>query len=986
MMTKQTDSTTTTTTTTTSSPTTVGKLQKTSYDSTFFTGQMKQQQDGINNTEENALEEYSILTREFPPVPKQQQHMNNDDESNGSSLGTPNSISSDSPVNDDDASCSSPPTTVVPPPHNHINTQIRQRRGVNSNSSTPSSTKSSPADDNNVVVTPPIPSSFYGYDQARGTAFEPTPHGHTSGESNLNNNNSNNGGNSSTQQQTKTRKRSSSQENEKSPYKVPTVAPFNNPAKKVYFNKTFIEGVGLSYATVQRHQIQQQKDDEHSTELKHVSINMNGDYEKDFDGGYAPLATEEEEELDNLDDYEISDDLQSSTTKTTTWSEYWAHHKNAFSLVRVVASQWSWGELTLGLEYYTRSQAQATRDYSQFMADSEVYHKNIIDNELQIWKRYARFTYQVFREPVTHLPKKTNINVSDIICFDKTQQTMRPAYFLCLDHPTKSVVLIFRGTKSFSDLITDLHCSSIRYKHGYCHKGILCAAQWFKNNGLLRKIIKRTLERNPSYKLRLCGHSLGGGTAAILTDLWKMEDEFPGVDIHCYAFACPPVLSQVLAVECASYVTTFVNGDDFVTRLSMTAIEELRKDVSAYPWKEEMMRDIQNSAIVKFAAGVKNVATGIFSKGVGLFYKKTTTVHNNALNTDETQHEIEEFAKIYPTNMTEQQIMDFIEKARSHDASTSNSITMPSKMAGFPPLPTVSQVVETAATEIVKEIVEKDMTTTTVTQIGVVTEIAVVEGIQVDQPTPVEPPPPPKNNEVQSPSDNDVQKDQSEPIVSTDTTDIDAMMNVVVATSPEVNATVEIHSTTTTTNNSTTTTTTTQTTIHNSETKENHNSESKETKSKNNSNNSNKKKKKKEKDSSPFIINDYENLVVSLFPAGKVYQMRNLNNKVYIKESGQDEFSKLILSETWKEDHRMIHYLRNLEYFTDFMKSGDHESSDVISHEDVHLVPSSPEQTRHNPKQQQQQQQSLVEDSLSTPPIPTHLLNSPRHPSNSNDI
>jgi hypothetical protein len=52
-----------------------------------------------------------------------------------------------------------------------------------------------------------------------------------------------------------------------------------------------------------------------------------------------------------------------------------------------------------------------------------------------------------------------------------------------------------------------------------------------------RTIIASQLAENPTYKLVIVGHSLGGGTAAVLGTLWK--DTFPGLQV--FAYGCPCV-------------------------------------------------------------------------------------------------------------------------------------------------------------------------------------------------------------------------------------------------------------------------------------------------------------------------------------------------------------------------------------------------------------------------------------------------------------
>jgi hypothetical protein len=453
------------------------------------------------------------------------------------------------------------------------------------------------------------------------------------------------------------------------------------------------------------------------------------------------------------------------------------------------------------------SQAQKKRDFTKYIAEST---ETVIEDEtLLLWRRYAQITYSVFRDPLEELQRTPNLKMQNVIAFDKTQQTMRPAYFICVDEETESVLVIFRGTKSFSDLITDLHCSSIRHKYGYCHKGMLIAAQWFYNNRFIKQILHRTLELYPDYKLRLLGHSLGGGTAAILSTLWR-EQEFPTV--KSYAFACPPILSNFLAGECADYVTSFVNGDDFVVRLSMTAIEELRKDVSEYPWKEEMMRDIQNTAIVKFASGVKSYASGIFSRGVGLVKAGASYAYGTV--------------ETVPTSINGEQLVQI-------NAVPSAPESSPVRL---PPAP-----VEEMYPSIPLE--EKEL--------------------------------------------DDVVSDSSSP------------SSIVQVSFTEVN--------------------------------------SGESSPKDPNRKRRRKGKTSDADQAHFIINEYENLVVSLFPAGKIYQIRLIEDKVHIKNAKQEEYTKIILSESWKEDHRMIHYQNNLLAYPTKKELATHEELPNSPTDFIHL-------------------------------------------------
>ncbi|KAL9643949.1 hypothetical protein ABK040_005418 [Willaertia magna] len=569
-----------------------------------------------------------------------------------------------------------------------------------------------------------------------------------------------------------------------------------NKNKKIFYNTEFLEKCGFSNNSIQQQQLKQLKQDEIQEEkLRQIHNEQE-----------AKLKQTEMEEMAlvnrTIQQFSFSEYLTSQPKYS--WSDFFAHNKNAFSLIRAMASQWSWGEMTLGLEYYARSKAKAKRDFTEFIVSAKL--EDIPMSEVEVWRHYARLTYQVFRDSLEDIPRNTKLELQKIIAYDRTQQAMRPGYFLCVDDFTKSVLLIFRGTKSFSDILTDLHCSSIRYKHGYCHKGILTAAQYFDSNKFIKEVIKRTLEHHSGYKLRLLGHSLGGGTAAILATLWKKE--FP--DIHCYAFACPPVLSQLLSEESSEFVTSFINGDDFVARLSMTAVHELRKDVQTYPWKEEMLKDIQNSMIGKFASGVKNYTSGLIRAGIG-FFSSSKKQENEQINLA-----IQESKKI------EEEEKKIIEKEEEF----------------------LQSAIEESKKDVIK-VVDSNISL----------------------------------NDYFSSDSNGSSSESNTPRRNSSCSQDDISQLSSQLSSPLPSS---VHS------------------INDSELKVT-------TKKK--------KKKKQRSQDSPLIINDFENLVVTLCPAGKIYQIRNINGTVYIKTAQQEEFSTIILSDSYKEDHRMINYLCNLDNF-----------------------------------------------------------------------
>eukprot|EP00978_Attheya_sp_CCMP212_P026249 scaffold85943_cov56-Attheya_sp.AAC.2 len=80
---------------------------------------------------------------------------------------------------------------------------------------------------------------------------------------------------------------------------------------------------------------------------------------------------------------------------------------------------------------------------------------------------------------------------------------------------------------------------------------------------------------HPEYELLITGHSLGAGCATMVSIMCRAK--YPS--LRCFAF-CPPggLLSKGLAVECKSYVTSFVNDCDIIPRTSLDNFEKIRDD------------------------------------------------------------------------------------------------------------------------------------------------------------------------------------------------------------------------------------------------------------------------------------------------------------------------------------------------------------------------------------------------------------------------
>ena len=178
------------------------------------------------------------------------------------------------------------------------------------------------------------------------------------------------------------------------------------------------------------------------------------------------------------------------------------------------------------------------------------------------------------------------LNPNDMLVCDLDQHRLfRPNFYVALDRRLDAVILSIRGTMSLRDTLTDLSFDYISWNGGIVHSGIMASANWFLNN--VGKQLCLFAKEYRTKRVILTGHSLGGATAALTTIMlneqlkgskdWPMQPNgVEPVDLHCYSFGCPPILSPELARKYTNLIDAFLVGDDAVPRLSYGTMADLQ--------------------------------------------------------------------------------------------------------------------------------------------------------------------------------------------------------------------------------------------------------------------------------------------------------------------------------------------------------------------------------------------------------------------------
>ena len=164
-----------------------------------------------------------------------------------------------------------------------------------------------------------------------------------------------------------------------------------------------------------------------------------------------------------------------------------------------------------------------------------------------------------------------------IVCFQRGPN--HPDFAIVEDRRIRAFVLVVRGTGDAKDIVIDLDSEDSPFFDGHAHTGILTGAREILKKA--KPILEEVLRKEPSYKLVITGHSLGAGTAELITMtilLNKIEFSGLGQDgVRCVAFAPPPVYRspRQLPDEVVSSIDIYINNFDCVPSLSLGVVVKL---------------------------------------------------------------------------------------------------------------------------------------------------------------------------------------------------------------------------------------------------------------------------------------------------------------------------------------------------------------------------------------------------------------------------
>ncbi|KAI8561728.1 hypothetical protein RHMOL_Rhmol04G0363500 [Rhododendron molle] len=275
--------------------------------------------------------------------------------------------------------------------------------------------------------------------------------------------------------------------------------------------------------------------------------------------------------------------------------------------------KWPIGDLAFGIKYLMRRQGNA-QVASVYAGDEGVRLRGPeIIADLNQYLSLLTFCMLFSKKPFPVFLESAGFSGADVLLQKPKAGLLKPAFTILCDKSSRSFLLLIRGTHSIKDTLTAATGTVVPFHHsvlhdggisnlvlGYAHCGMVAAARWIAK--LCTPCLLKALDEYPGYKVKIVGHSLGGGTAALLTYILREQKEFSSST--CVSFAPAACMTWDLAESGKHFVTTIINGSDLVPTFSTSSIDDLRTEVQSChqvtesSWLNDMRDQIEHTRVL----------------------------------------------------------------------------------------------------------------------------------------------------------------------------------------------------------------------------------------------------------------------------------------------------------------------------------------------------------------------------------------------------
>ncbi|PPE02806.1 hypothetical protein GOBAR_DD00175 [Gossypium barbadense] len=208
--------------------------------------------------------------------------------------------------------------------------------------------------------------------------------------------------------------------------------------------------------------------------------------------------------------------------------------------------KWPIGDLAFGINFLLKRQGHL-HVASVFGGKDSIELKGPdISAELKYLLNLLTLCWHFSKKPFPLFLEETGYAEEDVLLQEPKAGILKPAFTILVDHKTECFLLLIRGTHSIKDTLTAATGAIVPFHHsvvqeggvsdlvlGYAHCGMVAAARWIAK--LATPCLIKALGQHPTYKVKIVGHSLGGGTGALLTYVLREQKELSTTT--CVTFA-----------------------------------------------------------------------------------------------------------------------------------------------------------------------------------------------------------------------------------------------------------------------------------------------------------------------------------------------------------------------------------------------------------------------------------------------------------------
>lgn len=269
--------------------------------------------------------------------------------------------------------------------------------------------------------------------------------------------------------------------------------------------------------------------------------------------------------------------------------------------------KWPIGDLAFGINFLLKRQGNLNVDGVFGGIDSQQLKGSQIIAELKYLLNLLTLCWHFSKKPFPLFLEETGYSEENVLLQEPKAGILKPAFTILVDHNEKCFLLLIRGTHSIKDTLTAATGAVVPFHHsvvheggvsnlvlGYAHCGMVAAARWIAK--LAKPCLLEALDQYPGYELKIVGHSLGGGTAALLTYILREQKELSTTT--CVTFAPAACMTWELAESGGDFITSVINGADLVPTFSAASVDDLRAEVTASAWLNDLRNQIEQTRIL----------------------------------------------------------------------------------------------------------------------------------------------------------------------------------------------------------------------------------------------------------------------------------------------------------------------------------------------------------------------------------------------------